>query len=397
MRTSTHNQTSLAETGGGQGIPFNVPCLSGRELEYVRAAAASGQIHGDGPFTMRCHAMLERRYACCKALLTHSGTAALEMAALLCDLAPGDEVILPSFTFSSTATAFLLRGAKLVWCDIRPDTQNIDERLIESLITPRTRAIVPVHYGGVACEMDAIMEIAHRHDLFVIEDAAQAIEASYKGCLLGGIGDFGCFSFHNTKNVVAGEGGAILINDEALARRAEILREKGTNRSAFLRGETDKYTWVDTGSSYLPSELTAAFLQAQLEDAEAITHRRLAAWNLYHQRLAPLGKAGLLQVPHIPDHCCHNAHIFYLILPTESLRDGLLDHLNARGIRAIFHYVPLHSSPQGRRLAGGSVPHLPVTDATAAGLLRLPLYAELSADAIDRICREVTAFLRRTH
>lgn len=357
-------------------IPFNKPFMTGRELEYIKQAHANGQLSGDGPFTKRCNAWLESSIGSPKALLTHSCTAALEMAAILLDLEPGDEVIMPSFTFVSTANAFVLRGAVPVFVDIRTDTLNIDENLIEAAITPRTRAICVVHYAGVACEMDAIMALARRHGLKVIEDAAQGIFSTYKGRALGSIGDMAALSFHETKNVISGEGGALLINDPALVERAEIIREKGTNRSRFFRGQVDKYTWVDIGSSYLPSELIAAFLAAQLEHGSEITARRLALWNRYHAWAAPFEATGTLRRPVIPADCDHNAHMYYLLLADMDQRTAFIAAMKAAGIGTVFHYIPLHSSPAGLRFGRADRP-LPHTDATSARLVRLPLWVGL--------------------
>lgn len=359
-------------------IPFNRPYLVGRELDNIALAHTMGQLSGDGSFTRACHAWLEQRIGTHKALLTHSCTAALEMAAILLDLQPGDEVIMPSFTFVSTANAFVLRGAVPVFVDIRPDTLNIDEALIEQAITPRTRAICVVHYAGVACEMDTIMEIAARHNLKVIEDAAQAILSTYKGRQLGSIGDLAALSFHETKNVIAGEGGALLINDPALIERAEVIREKGTNRSRFFRGQVDKYTWVDLGSSYLPSELIAAFLAAQLEEADHITSRRLAIWDNYHAWAAPLEANGLLRRPVIPAECTHNAHMYFLLLQGLEARTHFIEAMKAADIGTVFHYIPLHSSPAGQRYGrtSGTLVH---TDAASDRLVRLPLWIGLES------------------
>lgn len=357
-------------------IPFNKPYMTGRELHYISQAHASGHLSGDGPFTQRCNAWLEQRTGANKALLTHSCTAALEMAALLLDLAPGDEVIMPSFTFVSTANAFVLRGAVPVFVDIRADTLNLDEALIEAAITPRTKAICVVHYAGVGCDMDAIMAIADRHSLAVIEDAAQGILSTYKGKPLGGIGQLAALSFHETKNVISGEGGALLINDERFVERAEILREKGTNRSKFFRGQVDKYTWVDVGSSYLPSEILAAFLAAQLEHVDDITGRRLAIWNTYHAAFAELEAQGRLRRPIVPTDCTHNAHMYYLLLPDLAARTAFIEHLKQSGIGAVFHYIPLHSSPAGRKYGRAASP-MPVTDSVSERLVRLPLWVGL--------------------
>jgi dTDP-4-amino-4,6-dideoxygalactose transaminase len=354
-------------------IPFNKPFMTGRELWLIAQAHARGHLSGDGEFTRRCHAWLEQQAGTARALLTHSCTAALEMAALLLDLEPGDEVILPSFTFVSTANAFVLRGAVPVFVDIRTDTLNLDERLIEAAVTPRTRAICVVHYAGVACEMDAILEIAARHGLAVIEDAAQGVMASYRGRPLGTLGRYGALSFHETKNLISGEGGALLVNDAHDAERAEIIREKGTNRSKFFRGQVDKYTWVDVGSSYLPSELVAAFLYAQMEQAETITAERMRLWQHYHRAFENAEQEGRVRRPVIPAHCTHNAHMYYLLFPTLERRTAAIAALNAQGIRPVFHYIPLHSSPAGRRYGRADAP-LPVTDRTSDTLLRLPLW-----------------------
>lgn len=350
--------------------------MSGRELECIAQAHANSRLAGDGPFTQRCHEWLESHVGCRKALLTHSCTAALEMAALLLDLEPGDEIIMPSFTFVSTANAFVLRSARPVFVDIRPDTMNIDERLIEAAISPRTRAICVVHYAGVACDMDTIMDIARRHGLKVVEDAAQAILSTYKGRPLGSIGDLGALSFHETKNVISGEGGALLINDPANVERAEIIREKGTNRSMFFRGQVDKYTWVSVGSSYLPGEIIAAFLSAQLEQAYDITHQRMAMWQRYHDWAGAFESAGIVRRPVIPEDCSHNAHMYYLLLPDLEARDHFIAALKEHGIAAVFHYVPLHSSPAGRNLCD-TVGDLSVTDDISDRLVRMPMWIGL--------------------
>lgn len=351
--------------------------MTGKELYYIAEAHFNGKLAGDGPFTKKCHAWLEERTGTAKALLTHSCTAALEMTALLLDLKPGDEVIMPSYTFVSTANAFVLRGAVPVFVDIRPDTLNIDETKIEEAITTRTRAIVPVHYAGVGCEMDVIMDIANRHGLSVIEDAAQGLMASYKGKPLGAIGDFGAVSFHETKNVISGEGGALLVNNVRFAERSEIIREKGTDRSRFFRGQVDKYTWQEVGSSYLPGELIAAFLWAQLEEANEITARRLAIWNAYHAALAPLEKRGSLIRPTVPDSCVHNAHMYYVLMPDPEARTRALEVMKNAGINAIFHYIPLHDSPAGKRFARVSG-EMRVTNSISQRLIRLPLWVGLS-------------------
>ncbi len=370
-------------------IPFNKPYLTGRELSYIAEAHLNGKLAGDGAFTRRCQGWLEG-FGTAKALLTHSCTAALEMAAILCNIGPGDEVILPSYTFVSTANAFVLRGATPVFVDIRPDTLNIDETLIEAAITPRTRAIVPVHYAGVACEMDTIMTIAEAHGLYVIEDAAQGCMATYHGRALGTIGHLGCYSFHETKNIISGEGGALLVNDPTLVERAEIIREKGTDRSKFLRGEVDKYTWTDIGSSYLPGELTAAFLWAQMEDAAEITRRRRAIWSRYDAAFRDAG--GWADTPAVPADCGHNAHLYYLLNRSGKPRDEIIAGMKALGIHALFHYVPLHSSPYGRR-CGAAAASLPVTDRVAAGLIRLPLYVELDEAQQQRVIDAITGLM----
>jgi dTDP-4-amino-4,6-dideoxygalactose transaminase len=357
-------------------IPFNKPFMTGRELHYIAQAHTNGHLSGDGAFTRRCHALLEKNIGCHKALLTHSCTAALEMTALLLDLQPGDEVIMPSFTFVSTANAFVLRGAVPVFVDVHPDTFNLDERLIEAAITSRTKAICVVHYAGVGCEMDTILALARAHGLRVIEDAAQGVHATYKGRPLGSLGDFGALSFHETKNIICGEGGALLINDPVFVEQAEIVREKGTNRSKFFRGQVDKYTWVDAGSSYLPGEITAAFLSAQLEEVEAIMRRRLAIWDRYHAWAEPLERQGLLRRPIVPAHCAHNAHMYYLLLQSLQKRTAFIAHLKASGIGAVFHYIPLHSSPAGRRF-GRISGAMTVTDDVADRLVRMPLWLGL--------------------
>jgi dTDP-4-amino-4,6-dideoxygalactose transaminase len=375
-------------------IPFNKPYVTAKEHAYIDEAIGNHQLSGDGPFTRRCHQWIEFETGCAKALLTHSCTAALELAALLVDIEPGDEVIMPSYTFVSTANAFVLRGAVPVFIDIRADTLNLDERLIEPAITPRTRAIVPVHYAGVACEMDTIAAIARRHDLRVIEDAAQGVMANYRGRPLGSIGDLGAFSFHETKNVTSGEGGSLLVNDRSLVQRAEILREKGTDRSRFIRGEVDKYTWQDVGSSFLPGELAAAFLMAQLEHALEITRRRLAVWHRYHELLAPLEQAGLIRRPIVPDGCEHNAHMYYVILTPEFDRQGLLDEFKRQQIGAVFHYVPLHSSPAGIRL-GRAHGELHLTTSLSQRLVRLPMWCGLDEAQQQRVVKVLGGHLQR--
>jgi dTDP-4-amino-4,6-dideoxygalactose transaminase len=370
-------------------IHFNRPFMTGKELYYIAEAKFGNTLAGDGRFTKQCHAWLEERMQCRKALLTHSCTAALEMAALLLDIQPGDEVIMPSYTFVSTANAFVLRGAVPVFVDIREDTLNIDEKLIEAAITPRTRAIVPVHYAGVACEMDTIMAIARKHDLMVVEDAAQGVMSKYKGRALGSLGHLGAFSFHETKNVISGEGGALLVNQSELALRAEIIREKGTDRSRFFRGEVDKYTWQDVGSSYLPGELIAAFLWAQLEDAQVITQRRLEAWNYYHKQLQPLATQGMLRLPVIPESCEHNAHMYYVLLPDASMRQGVIEALKREDIHSVFHYIPLHSSPAGLRYGrvNGS---MAITERDSERLIRLPLWVGITNAQQDMVVETLT-------
>ncbi|VFR70080.1 Lipopolysaccharide biosynthesis protein RffA [plant metagenome] len=367
-------------------IPFNRPPVTGRELDYLAAVVQSGNFAGDGPFTRKCHGWLEENLGSPHALLTHSCTGALEIAAMLCDIGPGDEVIMPSFTFVSTANAFALRGATCVFVDIRPDTFNLDESLIEAAITSRTRAIVPVHYAGVACDMDVICGIAARHDLRVLEDAAQGVGASWKGRALGTLGDFGALSFHGTKNIVAGEGGALLVQSRADAERAEIVREKGTDRSRFLRGDIDKYTWQDIGSSYLPSELTAAFLLAQLEDSRAITDRRLAVWQRYHDALLPLEASGRIRRPVVPEGAQHNGHIYAVLLEDEIQRGRIQQTLREQGISTTSHYVSLHDSPAGKR-HGRPDGALAVTTRVSGSLLRLPMFADLSIQEQERVVR----------
>lgn len=365
-------------------IPFNRPYMTGRELYYIAEAKFNNMLAGDGPFTRRCHQWLEQATGASKALLTHSCTAALEMSALLLDIQPGDEVIMPSYTFVSTANAFVLRGGVPVFVDIREDTLNLDERLVEAAITPRTRAIVPVHYAGVSCEMDTLMEIARRHGLKVVEDAAQGVMARYKGRALGSIGDLAAYSFHETKNVISGEGGALLVNDASLAQAAEIIREKGTDRSRFFRGEVDKYTWQVAGSSFLPGEVIAAFLWAQLQEAQQITRQRLEVWERYHDLLAPLESAARLRRPIVPNDCEHNAHMYYVLLADGIERQAVLGRLKDSGIHAVFHYVPLHSSPGGRKY-GRVHGSMQVTDRQSERLIRLPLWLGLGAAQQERV------------
>lgn len=371
-------------------IPFTKPFLTGRELEYVTQAIESGKLDSDGPFTRRCAALLEERFDIRKVLMTPSCTSALELAALLCDLQPGDEVIMPSYTFVSTANAVVLRGAVPVFVDIRPDTLNLDENLIEAAITSRTKAIFAVHYAGVGCEMDTIMDIAERHHLLVVEDAAQGVNAFYKGRALGSIGHLGCYSFHTTKNYVCGEGGALCINDPELIERAEILREKGTNRSKFYRGQVDKYTWVDVGGSHLPSELSCAFLLAQLEELDSINGLRQRIWETYREQLTPFATDGVLQLPQIPAHCSQNYHLFHALVADGQIRDELLSQLRSHGIGAVFHYIPLHSAPAGQafgRVAGS----LPVTSDSSERLIRLPLYAGMTDEQLTPVIEQLAA------
>ena len=372
-------------------INFNIPPFVGTELTYVQQAIDAHKICGDGQFTKKCNQWLEERFHAQKALLTTSGTTALDMAALLCDLKPGDEVILPSFTFSSTATAFVLAGAKLVFVDIRPDTMNIDETKIEAAITEKTRVIVPVHYAGVACEMDTIMDIAKRHKLMVVEDAAQAVMSTYKGKALGTIGDFGCYSFHETKNYSMGEGGALVINNPAYNERAEILREKGTNRSRFFRGQVDKYTWVDFGDSYLPSDMNAAYLWAQLQVADEINHDRLRTWNAYYQAFAPLAEAGKAALPAIPEACTHNAHMFYLKCKDLEERTRLISYMKSNEIQCVFHYIPLHSAPAGLKYGRFSGKD-EFTTKESERLVRLPMYYGLNDELRGKVIRNVKEF-----
>lgn len=376
-------------------IPFNVPPYVGTELEYVKQAVENHKICGDGPFTKKCHVWLEQNLPCQKALLTTSGTTALEMAAILCELKPGDEVILPSFTFSTTATAFVLAGAKLVFVDVRPDTMNIDEAKIEQAITSKTRVIVPVHYAGVACEMDTIMDIAKRHNLMVVEDAAQGVMSTYKGKALGTIGDFGCFSFHETKNYSMGEGGALIINNPKYNDRAEIIREKGTNRSRFFRGQVDKYTWVDYGSSYLPSDMNAAYLWGQLEVADKINNNRLETWHAYYDTLKNLEEDGFVKLPVIPEECKHNAHMFYLKCKNLEERTEFISFLKERDIIPTFHYIPLHSSPAGMRF-GRFDGKDEFTSSESDKLVRLPMYYNMQVEDRNQVIAAVNEFFTRS-
>jgi dTDP-4-amino-4,6-dideoxygalactose transaminase len=375
-------------------IPFNIPPYIGKEDEYMKAAINNHKICGDGEFTKRCNAWIEEHTGTKKALLTTSGTQALEMSALLSEIQPGDEVILPSYTFVSTANAFVLRGAKLVFVDIRPDTMNIDEKLIEEAITDKTKVIAPVHYAGVGCEMDTIMDIAKRHNLIVVEDAAQGVNAFYKGKALGAIGDYGCFSFHETKNYSMGEGGAILINNEAQIEDAEIIREKGTDRSRFFRGQVDKYTWVNIGSSFLPSDINAAYLLAQLEMAEEINENRLASWARYNEALKDLADKGAIELPYIPEECKHNAHMFYIKTKDMEERKALISFLKEREISAVFHYVPLHSAPAGLKY-GRFYGEDKYTTKESERLLRLPMYYNLSQSDQEKVVESIYEFYRK--
>jgi dTDP-4-amino-4,6-dideoxygalactose transaminase len=375
-------------------ISFNRPHVVGKEMSYVSQAQSNGHLSGDGHFTRQCHMWLERHAGGGKALLTHSCTAALEMAAILAGVGPGDEVIMPSYTFVSTANSFVLRGAVPVFVDVRPDTLNLDERQIEAAITSRTRAIVPVHYAGVSCAMDVILEIGRRNDLLIVEDAAQGMMSTHRGRPLGSLGHLGAFSFHETKNIISGEGGALLVNDPSMAARAEIIREKGTNRSQFFRGQVDKYTWVDVGSSFLPGEMVAAYLAAQLEEADAITARRLALWNHYHEAFETLEREGRLRRPVIAEDCTHNAHMYYLLLAGLEERTAFIEHMKALEIQCVFHYVPLHSSPHGRQV-GRANGALPVTDDVADRLVRLPFWVGLEDHQQTVIDAAVQFFRKR--
>lgn len=373
-------------------ISFNMPPYVGTEFEYIKQAVEAHKICGDGQFTKKCNQWLEERFHAQKALLTTSGTTALDMAALLCDLKQGDEVILPSYTFSSTATAFVLAGARLVFVDIRPDTMNLDETKIEAAITEKTKVIVAVHYAGVACEMDTIMDIAKRHHLLVVEDAAQGVMSTYHGQALGTIGDFGCYSFHETKNYSMGEGGALLIKHEKYNEKAEILREKGTNRSKFFRGQVDKYTWVDFGDSYLPSDMNAAYLWGQLEVADQINNDRLYTWNCYYEAFKPLAETGRIEIPTIPDGCVHNAHMFYIKLKDLEERTNFIQHMKENGVMCVFHYVPLHSAPAGLKFGcfHGEDEH---TTSDSERLVRLPLYYNILDVDVKKVIAVATDFL----
>jgi dTDP-4-amino-4,6-dideoxygalactose transaminase len=374
-------------------IPFNKPFIAGKELYYIAQAVTLGNIAGDGHFTRACSRLLEAEFGIHKVLLTPSCTAALEMAAMLCDLGPGDEVILPSYTFVSTANAIVRLGVKPRFVDIRPDTLNLDDSQVEEAITPNTKAIFPVHYAGVGCEMDRLLTIARAYNLLVVEDAAQGVNARYKGRVLGSIGCMGAYSFHETKNYICGEGGALCLNTPELAERAEIIRDKGTNRKQFFRGQVDKYTWVDVGSSYVPSEICSAFLYAQLEMLGAISQRRRQLYQCYEDHLRPLEEEGLLRLPVVPEDCDSNYHLFYILLPDQPTRDALMAHLKEKGILAVFHYIPLHTSPMGRKF-GYAEGDLPVTEERSGRLLRLPLYYEITEQEQLRVVSEVTAFCR---
>lgn len=375
-------------------IPFNKPSIVGKELYYIEQAVESGKISGDGIFTKKCHKLMEDKYCIKKVLLTTSCSSALDMSAILFNISPGDEVILPSYTFVSTANSFLIRGAKLKFVDIREDTLNIDEGKIESIITPKTKAIAVVHYAGIGCEMDTIINIARKNNLLVVEDAAQGIESKYEKKYLGTIGDIGCYSFHETKNVICGEGGAILINNELFIERAEIIREKGTDRSKFFRGEIDKYSWVDIGSSYLPSEILSAFLYAQLENIEIISKNRKFFWDRYYNNLEDLEKEGFLKRPFIPESCEYNAHMFYIILDDNKIRNSLSDYLKDKGILAIFHYIPLHLSKMGANI-GYKKGDLPVTEKISDCILRLPLFYNIGKNNQDIVVEALYDFFKK--
>ncbi len=374
-------------------VPFNVPPYLGAELDYIKDVVKERKICGDGAYTKKCNAWLEKHVGTKKALLTTSCTHATEMAALLCKIGPGDEVIMPSYTFVSTADAFVLRGATVVFVDIRPDTMNIDETLIEAAITDKTKAIVPVHYAGVSCEMDVIMKIAERYHLFVIEDAAQGLMSTYKGKMLGAIGDFGCYSFHETKNLSMGEGGALLIKDEKDIEMGEIIREKGTNRSKFFRGQIDKYTWVEQGSSYLPSELNAAYLYAQLERADEMISDRVASWNNYYDELKPLADAGKIELPVIPKECTHNGHMFYIKTKNLKERSEFLSFMKENNVGCVFHYIPLHTSPAGKRY-GRFIGEDKYTTKESERLVRLPMYYGLKKEDCQKVCEKVKDFYK---
>ena len=375
-------------------INFNIPPFVGKEFDYMKEAVANKKICGDGPFTKKCDLWMEQRFGAKKALLTTSGSSALDMAAFLCGIKPGDEVILPSFTFSSTANSFVLAGANLVFVDIRPDTMNIDETKIEAAITDKTKVICPVHYAGVACEMDTIMAIAQKYNLMVVEDAAQGVMSTYKGKALGTIGDFGCFSFHETKNYSAGEGGAILINNEDYIEKAEILREKGTNRAQFFRGQVDKYTWVDFGDSYLQSDLNAAYLWAQLEKADQINDNRIATWNEYYRGLKPLQEKGLIELPTVPVDCVHNAHMFYIKCKDLETRQKYIEYMKKNNIQCVFHYVPLHSAPAGKKFGRFNGKDI-YTTSESNRLVRLPMYYKMNSEDQKLIINKTIEFFKK--
>lgn len=374
-------------------IPFNKPYITGKEIDYISEVFRAGKLSGDGEFTKRCHQLITEKYGFRKVLLTTSCTDALEACAILLNIQPGDEVIAPSYTFVSTVNAFVLRGAKIVFADSEASTGNIDATKIEALITPRTKAIVPVHYAGVACDMDAIMQIAKKHNLYVVEDAAQAIDSYYKGKPLGSIGHLAAFSFHDTKNIISGEGGMLVVNDPQFEKRAEIIREKGTNRSAFFRGEVDKYGWVDAGSSFLPSEITAAVLLAQLENINEIQNKRRQLWDVYFENLQPLVQKGFLQLPHIPDYATNNAHMFYIVLKDLDIRTGLINHLKSNNVHAVFHYLSLHKSAFYESKHDGR--ELPVSDKLTNTLLRLPMYYDLSKEQVALVCKNITDYFSK--
>lgn len=374
-------------------IPFNKPYITGKEIDYISDVFRAGKLSGDGEFTKRCHQLITEKYGFRKVLLTTSCTDALEACAILLNIQPGDEVIAPSYTFVSTVNAFVLRGAKIIFADSEASSGNIDATKIEALITPRTKAIVPVHYAGVACDMDAIMRIAEKHNLFVVEDAAQAIDSYYKGKPLGSIGHLAAFSFHDTKNIISGEGGMLVVNDPQFEKRAEIIREKGTNRSAFFRGEVDKYGWVDAGSSFLPSEITAAVLLAQLEKTDVIQNKRKQLWEQYYERLKPLAEKGFLQLPQIPDYATNNAHMFYIVLNDLDTRTKLIAHLKSAEIHAVFHYISLHKSAYYEKKHDRR--ELPVADKLTNTLLRLPMYYELTTEQTEQVCKSISGFFAK--
>ncbi len=373
-------------------IPFNKPFIVGKELEYISQAVQNGHLAGGGEFTRKCEAWMESRFSASHVLLTNSCTAALEIAAMLCGIEPGDEVILPSFTYVSTASAFALRGAKLRFCDIREDTLNLDDFLVESAINHRTRVIVPAHYAGVACYMDSFTYLADHYNLTIVEDGAQAVNSSYKGKFLGTIGKFGAYSFHETKNFISGEGGALLVNDETAFELAQQIRDKGTNRNQFFRKEAEFYTWVQLGSSYLPSEMVAAFLYAQLEKADLITEKRMTIYNRYIELLTPLQDKGHIRLPIVPDECTHNGHLFYILVESEEVRQKLMDHLDRRNIMSVFHYIPLHASPMGQKYGAAPDQEFPVTERISKTILRLPGFYEFTEAQQDRVVKALFEF-----